>query len=147
MEAYNNIDGYIAEAIKEKDTDRLSTLRMIKAKFIEYRTSKDAKPMTDAIEVQLLKKMVHEREDAISMYIEGGRNELAEKERKEIEVIKEFLPKEVSVEEVAEAYRNVISSGVERSKKNMGLFIKKIKEQLPLADGKLVSTFVLDKLS
>ena len=62
-------------------------------------------------------------------------------------IIKEFLPKEVTEEQIIEAFNAVLENGIEPSRKNMGLFIRGIKEKLPTADGKLVSTVVSSKLS
>lgn len=144
---YNNIDKLIAEAMKNHDNIRLSTLRLIKTKFLEYKTSKGAKPIDEGIEISLLRKMVSERKDSIDIYLSAGRNELAEKELTEMNIIKEFLPKEVTEEQIIEAFNAVLENGIEPSRKNMGLFIRGIKEKLPTADGKLVSTVVSSKLS
>jgi len=144
---YENIDKLIAEAMKNHDNIRLSTLRLIKTKFLEYKTSKGAKPIDEAIEITLLRKMVAERKDAIGLYIAAGRNELAEKENNEMKIIQEFLPAEVTPEQIREAFNAVLSTGIEPIKKNMGLFIRGIKEKLPTADGKSVSTYVSQNLS
>jgi len=144
---YEKIDKLIAEAMKNKDNIRLSTLRLIKTKFLEYKTSKGAKPIDENIEISILRKMVSERTDAIGLYLAAGRNELAEKEQNEMNIIKEFLPAEVTEEQISEAFNKVLSSGVEPIKRNMGVFIKEIKASLPTADGKTVSTYVQNHLS
>lgn len=144
---YENIDKLIAEALKNHDEVRLSTLRLMKTKFLEYKTSKGAKPIDETIEVSILRKMVSERKDAIGLYATAGRNELADKEKKEMKVIEEFLPAEVTEEQIAVAFNNVLKTGIEPIKKNMGIFIKNIKNELPMADGKTVSTFVGKNLS
>ena len=144
---YNNIDKLIAEAMKNKDNERLSTLRLVKTKFLEYKTSKGAKPIDETIEIQILRKMISERMDAMGIYLTANRQELADKEKKEIEIIKEFLPKEITEDQIAKAFNNVLKSGVEPIRKNMGIYIKNIKAELPMADGKAVSTFVSSRLS
>lgn len=143
---YNNIDKLIAEAMKNHDNIRLSTLRLVKTKFLEYKTSKGAKPIDESIEINLLRKMVSEREDSVQIYLSAGRNELADKEMKEINIIKEFLPAEVTEEQIAEAFKKSLADGVEPIKKNMGVFIRNIKTLLPTADGKTVSTYVSKNL-
>lgn len=143
---YENIDKLIADAMHNHDNVRLSTLRLIKSKFLEYKTSKGAKPIDDTIEVNILRKMVSERLDSIGIYISAGRNELAEKEMNEMNIIKEFLPAEVTEDQIKDAFMSVLEEGVEPIKKNMGIFIKGIKNRLPTADGKTVSTFVSNKL-
>jgi len=144
---YNNIDKLIAEAMKNKDNVRLSTLRLIKAKFLEYKTSKGAKPIDEAVEINILRKMVSERNDSIAMYIAGNRNDLADKEINEIAVIKEFLPEDISEEQIADAFTDIVSNGIEPIKRNMGLFIKEIKSRYPTADGKTISSFVSKRLT
>ena len=144
---YENIDKLIAEAMHAHDVERLSTLRLIKTKFLEYKTSKGAKPIDENIEFSILKKMVDQRNESIAIYNDNNRTDLAEKELKELTIIKEFLPKEVTVEEIEKSFNNVLSQGIEPVKKNMGIFIKKIKEELPFADGKSVSSFVSKKLN
>ena len=144
---YNNIDKLIAEAMKNHDNVRLSTLRLVKTKFLEYKTSKGAKPIDESIEINLLRKMVSERMDSIAVYLTANRNDLAEKEQNEINIIKEFLPAEVTEAQLQKAFNNVLNKGIEPIKRNMGVFIKSIKEELPIADGKTVSTFVSSRLS
>lgn len=144
---YEKIDKLIADAMLNHDNVRLSTLRLIKTKFLEYKTSKGAKPIDEMIEIQILRKMVSERNDSIAMYIQANRSELAEKEQNEINIIKEFLPAEVSEKQIEEAFNKVLSSGVEPIKRNMGIFIKEIKLSLPTADGKAISMYVQKHLS
>lgn len=144
---YNSIDKLIAEAMKEHDNIRLSTLRLIKTKFLEYKTSKGAKPIDENIEITILRKMVNERKDSIEQYIAAGRPELAEKERKEMEIISEFLPAPITEENILEKFNSLLEEGIEPIRKNMGIFIKRIKDSYPTADGKMVSTIVSSKLS
>lgn len=144
---YENIDKLIAEAMKNKDNNRLSTLRLIKTKFLEYKTSKGAKPIDEVIELSILKKMVDQRNESIMLYKENNRMDLAEKELAEITVIKEFLPEDVTEDQIKEAFDKILSEGFEPVKKNMGIFIKKIKEVYPFADGKMVSSLVQKNLT
>lgn len=144
---YNNIDKLIAEAMKSQNEIKLRTYRLIKTAFMEYRTSKGAHEIDEATEVKILRKMQTERADAIKMYVEAGRNELAQKEREELDVIKDYLPAEITEKQILEAYNNVLMKGIEPVRKNMGLFIKSIKEKYPTSDGKLVSTIVSKNLN
>jgi len=144
---YENIDKLIAEAMKSKDEVRLQTLRLIKTKFLEYKTSKGAKPIDNNIEIQILNKMAIERKDAINIYKQANREDLMVKEENELNIIKEFLPKEVSVEEIEAEFNVIKKSGVTTERKNMGVFIKKIKEKYPNVNGKLLADFVSKKLS
>lgn len=144
---YNSIDKLIAEAMKSKDEVRLQTLRLIKTKFLEYKTSKGAKPIDNNIEIQILNKMAIERKDAINIYKQAGREDLMIKEENELNIIKEFLPKEVTIEEIEAEFNIIKKTGVTTERKNMGVFIKKIKEKYPNVNGKLLADFVSKKLS
>lgn len=144
---YENIDKLIAEAMKEHNEVKLRTLRLIKTKFLEYKTSKGAKPIDETIEISLLRKMVSERQDSIEQYIAAGRNELASKEKEELNIIEEFLPAPITEESILEKFNSLLDEGIEPIRKNMGIFIKRIKDSYPTADGKIVSTIVSSKLS
>lgn len=144
---YDNIDNLIASAMKNHDNVRLSTLRLIKTKFLEYKTSKGAKPIDENIEITILRKMVNERMETVDIYRNAGRNELADKEEAEMNIIKEFIPEAPTEDKILEVFNNIATEGLTKERKNMGLFIKKIKEVLPLADGKTVSTVVMKNLS
>lgn len=143
------IDELIGKALKEKDEVRLSVLRSIKAEFLKYKTAKNAKPLDDTAEIQILKKMVSQREESISMFESGGRKDLVEKETKELNILKEFLPAEVTqaeIEEVIEKWMKENNIENKIPKKSMGIVIKYVKSFLPMADGKLTSEIVKGKL-
>ena len=106
---------------------------------MEFRTAKDAKPLDDASEIKVLRKMIAQREDAAAEYVRGGREDLAEKELLEVQVIKEFLPAEITRETIEEAARGIIDV---KELKMMGGYIKALKEKFPTADGKLISEVV-----
>ena len=99
-------------AMRAKETHKLSTIRLIlaavKEKDIDNRTEDSETINDDGMIIDILAKMVKQRGDSIKAYEEGGRCELAEQERREIEVIKEFLPRQLSTEEVENAAKKVI---------------------------------------
>lgn len=142
-----NIDAMIANASKEKDFNKVATLRLIKAKYLEFLTAKNAKPLDDIAEMQILKKMADERKESIQIYENAGRNDLVEKEKIELNIISSFLPKEPTDEEIKAKIEAHIELGIEPVMKNMGVFIKCVKEAYPTADGKKVSQFVKERLS
>lgn len=129
----------IKEAMKSGDKTRLGVFRSIKTVFMEFRTAKDAKPLDDAAEIKLLRKMIAQREDAAAEYVRGGREDLAEKELLEAEIIKEYLPAEITRETIEAAAREIIDV---KEMKMMGGYIKKLKEKFPTADGRLISEVV-----
>lgn len=140
----------IMEAMKAHDNVRTESLRAIKSAFLNWQTSKEnaGKEMTDADELQVLRKMVKQRQESIDMYKTACRNDLAEAEQNQIQVIEEFLPKPATEEDIVRVFLQVKDiNGWESIKRNMGLFIKEIKSALPNADGKMVATVVQQQLN
>ena len=136
----NNIETLIAEAMKNKDTVRLSVLRLIKTEFVK--AEKDGKNIDEATEAVMLTKMVAQREDAIKQFTEANRNDLVEEETAQLQILKEFAPKAVSEDEIKEALQKMVDDGLEPSMKNMKEFISRIKMIYPTANGKIVSDFI-----
>jgi len=145
-ERIERMDKLIAEAMKNKEMNKVATLRLIKTKMLEFVTAKNAKPLDEAAEMQILKKMATERKESIKIYEEAGRNELAEKEKIELDVISEFLPKETTDEEINAKIDELINGGKVLEQKTMGLFIKEIKGAYPGADGSKVAQLVKARL-
>ena len=146
----NEINGLIMQAMKEHNTTRTETLRAIKTAFMNWETSKEhaGQELTEADEIQIIKKLVKQREESVEQFMAAGREELANEEHKQIVILKEFLPAEASEKDILECFNDVIGQdGVEPIKKNMGIIIKMIKGALPNADGKLVATTVQKYLS
>jgi len=138
------LDSLIMEAMKAHNEVRTRTLRGIKAAFIEARTAKGAGELDEAKEVQVMQKMVKQREDARQQYIDANRIELAKNEFEEMQIIQEFLPKPVTKVDI-EAWFNTKTDIPEVCMKNMGQFVSLIKADLPGADGKLISEVVKER--
>ena len=145
----DKIDLYIMSSMKNHDSVRTETLRAIKAAFLNWKTSKEnaGKALDVNSELQVLKKMVKQRQESIEQYNAAGRQELADAEQAQIDIIQEFLPAEATEADIEHWFELTVATGLEPIKKNMGLFIKHIKEVLPNADGKMVATIVQSKLS
>lgn len=126
--------------------DKLHTevYKLIKNEFLKFKTAKDAKPLDDGTEINILQKMVKQREESIKAYIAGNRPELAEAEQAEIDVIIELLPAIPTQEDIEAYIVNQYPNGIE--KKLMGVVIKEIKENYIGADGKMVADIVKSKL-
>ena len=139
------IDELLSKALKEQDKIRIDVLRAIKNEFLKYKTAKNAKPLDDAAEIQILKKMVSQREESIEMFKAGSRDDLVEKESSELNILKEFLPVEVGRDEIMAVLEEWMKTNT-LDKKTMGLAIKYVKQTLPMADGKLTSDIVKEKL-
>lgn len=122
MDLLGRIQTAQKEAMKARDSARLSTVRMIlagvKDREIALRTS--GQEMTEAEVLALMGKMVKQRQESARVYDQGGRAELAEKERAEIAVIEEFLPRAMSAAEVEAAINAAISEAGATSIRDMG---------------------------
>ena len=114
----------IKDAMRAKDSLRLSTLRLMQAALkdqdIAKRAIEGAEPLTEAEITALLAKMVKQREDSAKAYEEAGRLELVEQERAEQAVIREFLPKPLSDEQVQAAVEKAIKDTGASSIRDMG---------------------------
>ncbi|MCB2136913.1 MAG: GatB/YqeY domain-containing protein [Rhodobacteraceae bacterium] len=104
MEMRDRITAALKDAMKSRDADRLSTLRLINAAIkdrdIALRGEGGDATVGDAEVLTILGRMVKQRQESARAYEEGGRLELAEKERAEIKVIEEYLPRQLSAEEI-----------------------------------------------
>lgn len=146
----NELNSLIMQAMKEHNTSRTETLRAIKTAFMNWQTSKEhaGQELTEADEIQIIKKLVKQCEESVEQFIAARRGELANEEQKQIMVLKEFLPAEATEEDIVRAFLQVKAvNGLEPIKKNMGVFVKEIKKALPTADGKLVAMTVQKHLN
>ena len=138
----------LTDAMKAKDADRLSTLRMVKANLMNRRIEKGS-DLTDDEITKALQSLVKQRRDSIDQYEKAGRTELADKEALEISHIEAYLPQAATPEEIEQAVAAAISETGASSMKEMGSVMKAAlaKLQGKTADGKLVSEAVKAKLS
>jgi uncharacterized protein YqeY len=145
------ITNELSKALKNGDKERLHTLRLIiaaiKDKEIASRSSgEDSEILEDTI-IQLLKKMVKQRNDSIDMFEKAGRTELAQKEKLEITIINEFLPKQLSEEETATICDKAISATEASSLKEIGKVIKYLRDNSSSSlDMSLASKLIKEKL-
>ena len=135
------IEKMIMEALKAGEKTKAGAFRMLKSEFIVFKTAKNAKPLDEAAEIAIIKKMIKQRQEAAKEYLAAGRLELADNELEEVDVLKPLLPAEITEEEIKEAVKEV-SNTTEPVKKNMGIFMKAVKSKYPTADGKTVSQIV-----
>ena len=135
----NQIDGLIKSAMLNKQASALRAYRAVKTAFMEYKTTKNAKPLDEVAEINIIRKMISAREDAIQQFEAAGRLELVKAEAEEIVYLKPMLPPEVSEEDVRIYAESIIT---EKGMQNMGKYVKIIKEKFPTADSKLISTIV-----
>lgn len=130
-----NINKEIANAMKSKDANRLYVLKMIKAKFLEFKTSKGFKEsdFNDAKEISILMKMEKSWQDEIDMFIKANRDVTELMER--LNILQSFLPKVPNQEELKQA---IVDSGYEPKPQNMKYIMSYVKDKYPAADGSKV---------
>ena len=142
------INSDLKTAMKEKDILRLSALRLLKAainnKMIELKVNE----LKDSDIIALIRKDVKRHLDSIEQFKKGKRDDLVKKEEAELKVLKSYLPKEASPEEIKEVVKKVIEETKACGKKDFGKVMKVTMEKLKgAADGKTVSSIVNELLS
>ena len=137
----------ITDAMKSGNKVKLEALRAVKTAYMNWETAKEnvGKSITDAVEISIISKWVSQYEDTAKQCNDGKHDELVNEALTMASILKGYLPKPATEEEIVFAFGN-IELDVEPIKKNMGIFIKRIKEMLPNADGKLVSQVVMKNI-
>jgi uncharacterized protein YqeY len=138
----------LTASMKAKDAPRTSTLRMVKAAFMNREIEKGGELSEDEL-MKLLTSLVKQRRDSIEQYEKGSRPELVEKERAEILVIESYLPKAASREEIEGAVLAAISELGATSMREMGAVMKAVQARLAglNPDNRIVSEIVKSKLT
>lgn len=139
----------IKNAMLAKDEKTLRAVRAIKAAIIQAKTAEGAGgTITEEGEIKMLQKLVKQRRDSLAIYQQQNRPDLAQKEQEEIEVIEQYLPKQLSPEELKEKLSAIIAatgaSGIKDMGKVMGVASK---ELAGLADGKAIGAAVKELLA
>ena len=149
-----DINELIKSSMKSGDKVALRAYKNLNAEIQKVKTAKNAKPYTDAAEIQLISKMCKNLEDAILDFSKAHRDDLVADYTSELEVLKKLLPEPVNESQICsfiEKYclnNNFVESTeaqeniVQIPKKEMGKIIKVVKETYPQADGKLISSIV-----
>lgn len=121
------------DAMRAKNPAALSTLRLITAAIKDRDIAARSEGVTDGVSddeiLQLMQKMIKQRQELIKMYEEGGRVELAERERAEVEIIEGFLPQQLSEDEIVGAVDAVIAELGAGSMKDMGPVMAALRER------------------
>lgn len=135
------------EAMKSNDKARLSTIRMIRSS-IKNREIELRKKLEDEEIIRVIQGMIRKSEEAIEQFHAGGRTDLVEKEKKEIEILKSFLPQFLGQEELIRIIDETIQETKATSLKDLGKVMKLIMPKIGgRADGKLVNQLVKERLS
>ena len=150
-----DIDKLIKEATLNKNGSAKEAFRAIKTELLKNQTSKNPKPEGKIIytyngadviqniselDLEIIKKLIKQREESISVYETNSRKDLADIERDQLKYLKILLPPEISADRIQEAIMTSYPNGY--LQKQMGYVIKEIKDIFPTADGKLISQLV-----
>jgi uncharacterized protein YqeY len=148
MSLMERIVADMTSAMKDKNTARVSTLRMVKANLMNRQIEKGGE-LTDDETIKALQSMVKQRRDSIDQYQAAGRTELADKEAAEIAVLDEYLPLAASNDEINAAVESAVAETGASSMKDMGSVMKAAMTRLAglSVDGKAVSEAVKKRLS
>lgn len=128
----------IVAAMKEKEKDKLSVLRMLKGS-LQLESINKGKELTDDVVIDVISREIKQRKESIAEFTKGGREDLANETAKEIEILKAYLPEQLSEEEIVTIIDQVFARVAPTSAKDMG---KVMKEVTPLVKGKADMSFV-----
>lgn len=137
----------IKAAMKSKDTVALQALRALKSAFLLAKTEVGAGELTEDQEMKIVQKQVKQRKDSATIFVEQGRQDLADPELAEVAVLEQFLPEALSEEEIEKVVVSTIASMGAEGMKDMGKVMGIVSKQLAgQADGKTISTIVRKNL-
>lgn len=138
----------MVQAMKAKDADKLRALRAIKSEILLAKTDGSGDALDEARELKIIQKMVKSRQESLDIYTKESREDLAAKERSEIEHIQAFLPEQLSTEEIAARVDIIIEQTGASSMKDMGKVMGMAQKELGgRADGKTIAELVKNRLS
>lgn len=140
----------LKSALKQGNKEEALTLRMLKAGIVNeqiaQKKDKNEKAQDDLV-LAVLKREVKKRKEAIVSFEQAGRNELASKEKAELDILSKYLPAQLSVEQITETVDQVLAD-LSPGEKNIGLVMKQVLAKIgSQADGKIVSDIVKKKLA
>ena len=138
----------LTDAMRAKDALRLSVLRMIKS-ALKYKETEKIRPLEEAEVLQVLQTLVKQRKESIEQFTKGGRQDLADKQVKELAIVESYLPAGASAAEMEAAVAKAIAETGANSIKQMGAVVKAAKVHLEgkTVDGKALSDLVRERLS
>ncbi len=138
----------LKEAMKTKDQASLRAIRAAKAAILLFKTDGSGKELDEAAEIKLIQKLVKQRQDSLEIYKKQGREDLAVIEREEIEVLKRYLPEEISEDDLRAFLEKLISELGAEGMKDMGRVMGMASQKLAgKADGKTISSIVRNLLT
>ncbi len=146
-EILKKLQNEMKEALKNKNKEKLSTIRMLisEIKKVQIDTKKE---LNDDEVLSIIQRYAKQRREAIEQYNKAGRDDLVEKEKKELNIVLEFLPKQLTEKEIEEIVDTTIKELNATSMKDMGKVMKTVMEKVKgRAEGSIVSRIVKSRLS
>ena len=138
----------LKSAMKSGDKVRLETIRMLRAQVLEFDKSGTGREMSEDDDMKILLSAVKKRKESIDLYEKAGRSELAAVEKKEIEIIQEYLPKQMDPVEAEKIITRIISDSGAVSSKDLGKVMPAVMKELKgKIDGKIINEIVKQKLA
>ena len=132
----------LTAAMKAQEKERLSVIRMLQS-ALKNEQIDAGHELSDEEAMSVIRKSVKQRQDSIEQYSNAGRNELADKERAEMEILKSYLPAEMSEEELENGLREIVAATGAQSKKDLGKVMKEATARYKgRADGKKIQEIV-----
>ena len=148
MSLEHNITEAIKTAMREKDKLALDSLRAVKAQILLLKTEAKGAEVSEEQEIAILQRMIKQRKDSFEQFSAQGRNDLAEVETAQMKVIEQFLPKQLSAEELETEIRSIIAETGAESMKDLGKVMGMASKSLAgKSDGKSISEMVKKLLS
>ena len=148
MDLFEKVSEDIKTAMKAKDKVALDTLRNIKKVFLEAKTAPGANDtLTDADALKLIQKLVKQGKDSAEIYLQQGRQDLADGELAQVKVMEAYLPRQMSAEELEAALKEIIAEVGATGGKDMGKVMGTATKRLAgLAEGRAISAKVKELL-
>ena len=148
MKLEDRIEKEVKDALKARDQVKVSTLRMLKSDINKFRLDENKKSLTEEDIIKIVKRHVKQHKDSIEQFDKGNRQDLVDKEKKELEILITYMPEEIPAEELKQIVEEIIKETGATSKKDMGHVMKQVMERVKgRADGKMVSQLVSGLLS
>ncbi|MBS4215604.1 MULTISPECIES: GatB/YqeY domain-containing protein [Neobacillus] len=148
MSLLERLNNDMKQAMKNKEKDKLSVIRMIKASIQNEAIKLGVSELSDADELTVLSRELKQRKDSLHEFDKAGREDLVEKLRTEIAIVELYMPKQLSEEELSEIVKETIAEVGAKSKTEMGKVMAAIMPKVKgKADGSLVNKFVQQHLS
>jgi len=136
------------EAMKSRDTLKSSILSLLRADMMNVAMARKKPKLDDSEVIAVIKKQIKQHQDSVDQFTKGNRLDMAEKEAKELEILKTYLPPELSPDEIKKIIEEIVSALGAQDMKDMGRVMKEVTLKIAgQADGKLVSDLVKDRLS